>query len=265
MQEILKRHTEKYLSRFPRIYFCHVPKCAGVSLSDAIFEAIYPSIFKATRFAGYIDLKASRQCETLLGTDMMTAREIQLTTQLSNPHQRFTTGHCIARPEVVSHFCNDWHFLTILRQPTERFISEYVYNRFKQSDWQKSELAIEQYLESDRAYSSATTYARYFSGFSRSNEIFDHAEETVRRAVANLRHFSVCGTLEHIDAWQTAFKQRFSTRIRVKSKNMTPDREASLAIINNPGVMTRITELSRVDQAIYDQVVSTCRQDSRIA
>ena len=50
MQEILKQQSEKYLARYPKIFFCHVPKCAGVSLSNAIYQAVYPSLLKATRF-----------------------------------------------------------------------------------------------------------------------------------------------------------------------------------------------------------------------
>lgn len=98
MQEMLKGSLENYLKRFPRIFFCHVPKCAGVSLSNAIYRAVYPAYLKATRYTGHISLPGSRHCESLLGIDMMTAREAQLIFQLSTPSQLFTTGHCVARP-----------------------------------------------------------------------------------------------------------------------------------------------------------------------
>ncbi|MBT82621.1 MAG: hypothetical protein CL587_19795 [Alteromonadaceae bacterium] len=254
MQEILKQQSEKYLARYPKIFFCHVPKCAGVSLSNAIYQSVYPSLLKATRFTGHIDLRASRECEKLLGVDMMTARETQLTFQLSSKHQVFTTGHCVARPEVVSNFYKDWHFLTILRKPADRFISEYVYNRFKESEWQKNETDIEEYLQSEKALNSAVTYARYFSGYRNAADIMANADDVIAKAVANLRHFSVYGTLEQMDKWQEDFNQRFSSRINIASKNTSPNRGASSAITSNPKLMGVITELNRVDQAIYDAV-----------
>ena len=256
MQEILKQQSEKYLARYPKIFFCHVPKCAGVSLSNAIYQAVYPSLLKATRFTGHIDLKASRVCEELLGVDMMTARETQLTFQLSSKHQVFTTGHCVARPELVGNFYKDWHFLTILRKPVDRFISEYVYNRFKQSEWQKHEADIEEYLESDKALNSAVTYARYFSGYRDAREILANADDVVAKSVANLRHFSVFGTLEQMDRWQDDFNQRFKTRINISSKNTSPNRGASSAITSSESLMQQIAELNRIDQAIYDEVVN---------
>ena len=256
MQEILKQQSEKYLARYPKIFFCHVPKCAGVSLSNAIYQAVYPSLLKATRFTGHIDLRASRECEQLLGVDMMTARETQLTFQLSSKYQVFTTGHCVARPEVVSNFYKDWHFLTILRKPVDRFISEYVYNRFKESEWQKNETDIEEYLNSEKALSSAVTYARYFSGYRDAKEIWENADDVIAKSVANLRRFSVFGTLEQMDKWQEDFNQRFNTRINIASKNTSPNRGASSAITSSTELMSKIAELSRIDQAIYDEVVN---------
>ena len=254
MQEIFKQQSEKYLARFPKIFFCHVPKCAGVSLSNAIYKSVYPSFLKATRFTGHIDLRASRDCEKLLGVDMMTARETQLTFQLSNSRQVFTTGHCVARPEVVSHFYKDWHFLTILRKPVDRFVSEYVYNRFKESEWQKNETDIEDYLESEKALSSAVTYARYFSGYKTAAEIMANPEDAIAKSVANLRQFSVFGTLEQMDKWEDDFNNRFNTTIDVTSKNTSPNRSASTAITSKPELMDKIATLNHVDQAIYDAV-----------
>ena len=80
------------------------------------------------------------------------------------------------------------------------------------------------------------------------------SDDVIAKAVANLRHFSVYGTLEQMDKWQEDFNQRFSTRINIASKNTSPNRGASSAITSNPKLMGVITELNRVDQAIYDAV-----------
>lgn len=254
MQEMLKGSLENYLKRFPRIFFCHVPKCAGVSLSNAIYRAVYPAYLKATRYTGHISLPGSRHCESLLGIDMMTAREAQLIFQLSTPSQLFTTGHCVARPEVVSEFYKDWHFLTVLRNPVDRFISEYVYNRFKTSEWQKDDREIETYLDSDTALHSALTYARYFSGIQNVSELLADPEEAVARSVANLRRFSVIGTLDKMTKWEADFNQRFNSTLRMGNKNASPNQGASALITGNKEFMERIATISHIDMAIYEQV-----------
>ena len=78
----------------------------------------------------------------------------------------------------------------------------------------------------------------------------------IAKSVANLRHFSVFGTLEQMDKWQEDFNQRFNTRINIASKNTSPNRGASSAITSRTDLMSKIAELSRIDQAIYDEVVN---------
>ncbi|WP_338456707.1 hypothetical protein [uncultured Alteromonas sp.] len=97
MRNLIKHNAEKILKRYPKVFFCHIPKCAGVSLSNAIHASLYPSIFKATRISSHIDLKGSKITSQLLDIDMIMAREVQLAFHLSDNYKRFTTGHCRAR------------------------------------------------------------------------------------------------------------------------------------------------------------------------
>ncbi len=254
MQEMLKRQSENFLARYPRIFFCHVPKCAGVSLSKAIYASTYPLWLKATRYTGYIDLKSSQAAAELLNIDMMTARETQLVFQLNDPLMRYTNGHCVANPRVVSKYCKDWHFITILRDPVQRFISEFVYNRFKTSDWQKHEDDLEAYLASDKAVSSALTYSRYFSGIQDVELLKNNPEQTITRALSNLRQFSVCGTLENMADWQQKFNQTFKTKIDIASQNKSPNQQAYSDITSNASAMKKIEELCEVDYAIYHKI-----------
>lgn len=254
MQEILKQQTEKFLARYPKIFFCHVPKCAGVSLSKAIYSAVYPSMFKATRFTSHIDLTSSRISSDLLDMPMMTARECQLISQLSSPHMLYTNGHCIARPAVVNQFASQWYFLTILRDPVDRFISEFVYNKYKASQWQKHDEDIEQYVDSDKGISAGLTYARYFSGMNDAQQILADPQAAIDAAVANLRRFAVVGTLDDMPGWSARFNQRFGTKLHIANQNTSPNQGASAQITSDSAMMAAIAKRCEVDQAIYDQV-----------
>ena len=254
MQEILKQQSRKYLSRYPRIFFCHVPKCAGVSLSKAIYASVYPSVLKATKFTAHIDLKSSRSNAELLGIDMMTARECQLVSHLETPGMLYTNGHCIARPDVVSKYSPHWHFLTILRDPVDRFISEFVYNRYKESEWLKHNDDIDSYIDSPKGISAGVTYARYFSGITDSDAILADPETAVEAAVANLRRFAVAGTLDDMPGWIAQFNQRFKTKINIDSKNKSPNQHAFSDITNDAAIMTKIRQRCETDSQIYQQL-----------
>lgn len=170
----------------------------------------------------------------------------------------YTNGHCIARPSVVSKYYKDWHFLTILRDPIDRYISEYVYNRFKQSEWLKNDTDIEEYLTTPTGISAGMTYAKYFSGMT-VEQILADKQSAIDASVANLRQFAVAGTLDDMDGWKQKFDATFNTNIKVASKNKSPNQDASVNILNNPALMEQIRTLCEVDIAIYDQVKSVSK------
>ncbi|GFD89088.1 hypothetical protein KUL152_13140 [Tenacibaculum sp. KUL152] len=251
MQTYLKSKTQSFLNRYPKVFFCHVPKCAGVSLSNAIYDSLYPKLFKVTRFASSIDLKGSRISSELLGIDMMEARESQLITMLNNKHQKFATGHCRTRPEIVEKFGDEWDFVTILRDPVKRFVSEYVYNRYKQSDWLTHEDSIDAYLESERALISSTTYARFFSSYSSSSSVLNNEKDAIQSAVNNLKQYALVGTLEELAAWKHNFERNFNVQLKIQNKNSTPNDEESKKVYANEKVMAKIRDLVSVDDEIY--------------
>ena len=256
MRNLIKQNAESFLSRYPKVFFCHIPKCAGVSLSNAIHASLYPSIFKATRISSHIDLKASKISAQLLDIDMIMAREVQLAFHLSDKYKRFTTGHCRARPEIVDNFSDTWNFVTILRDPNKRFVSEFVYNKYKESDWMRHSDEIEDYLSSAAALHSATTYARYFSKYNNAEEIFANEDEAITSAISNLKSFAVSGTLEKLDEWQNKFNSHFQTRIKIDSKNSSPNKTESSNLYENKDIMSKIQNISRIDYAIYSSLVN---------
>ena len=255
MRQQIKKKVEKILESYPKVFFCHVPKCGGVSLSDAIYESLYPKKLKASRFTNNIDLKGSKVASEILNLDMMTVREAQLVNYLNSKGQVFITGHCRARPEVTSEFSKLWNFITILREPEKRFVSEYVYNRFKSSSWLKNDSEISEYLDTEKAKSSSTTYARFFSKFSTYEEIMANKNEAIDSAIINLENFASVGVLEDLESWQKQFNNKFGANIKVSSKNTTPNNDEAQKIYNNSAIMERIREFTKVDRTIYEAVL----------
>ncbi|WP_338456139.1 hypothetical protein [uncultured Alteromonas sp.] len=115
---------------------------------------------------------------------------------------------------------------------------------------------IEDYLSSSAALHSATTYARYFSKYSNAEDIFANEDEAISSAIENLSSFAVAGTLENLNDWQDKFNSHFQTRIKIDSKNSSPNKTVSTDLYNNKKIMDKIHEISRIDYAIYSSLVN---------
>jgi len=253
MKEKLKKRTLSFLERYPRVVFIHVPKCAGVSVYSSIYSALYPSFFKTTPLTEIIDLKNSKKCEELLDIDMMKSREVIMVNYLNNPFKRFVTGHCYAAPKVVDAFYAQWDFLTVLRDPVDRFISEYVYNRFKKSDWVKVNMDVEEYLTTDVASAQGMTLTRYFSGMTNQQLLVTEQQKVVELALSNLTKFKSVGFVDDLENWSHELSRLYNKKIPFKNKNASPNNTMFADIKNNSDLTQKIRQLCAVDIAIYDE------------
>src|SRR5919112_301361 len=124
LERLSQAAASAVLNRYPRIAFIHVPKSAGSSVRDSLYEAIYPAAMGFTRGYRKIGRRASHSAADLLCMETTSCSQTMLIEALSDPLARFVTGHVCASPNVVAEF-PEWKFVTILREPTARFISAY--------------------------------------------------------------------------------------------------------------------------------------------
>jgi hypothetical protein len=237
-------------SIIPKVFYCHVPKCAGSSISRAIRQQLFVG-FKGATFK--IDLRASHKSSQLSSMDAMRVREILLAYNLSNAQNYFGSGHVYCRPNVVEYYMNEWDFVTILRNPIDRWISEYVYSTYKDSDWQKNILPIDDYLASERGKVTGIEFIRYFS--SMPNDYVGNVEEFIDEAVENLRRFSVIGTIEDIERWRESFNKRFNTDLSIPRINTSPRVGVADRIRSDDSIMKKIEELCEPDLRVYQRIV----------
>lgn len=247
-REILHRNTDP-ATRLPRIFYCHVPKCAGAGLSAQIRERLYAD-FRVGMFN--IDLEASRESASLMGRDMMRLRQDILAYNLARDDNFFGTGHVYCPPRIVNHFRPRWHFVTLLRHPVDRWISEYVYNTYKPLDWAKNTLPLEQYLTTAKGRDTGISFLKYFSSVPDQHR-GDFAP-FIEEAAANLARFSLVGTVEHLGAWRRAFEERFGVSIQLPRTNTSPNREVARRMRADTSLMTRIERLCEPDLLLYQRM-----------
>lgn len=251
----LRREMREYLKNAPRIFFCHVPKCAGGSISAAIYdsysirERLFTSMFR-------INLRASDMAYKICSKDMMEVREVVLCYNLSLPTYTFGAGHCRCRPQLVQSYKDSWNFVTILRDPVVRWISEYVYNTYTDKTVPgrgNNELPLKDYIVSKKGKRSGIYFLRYFSSMPVGYD--GDVEEFVNEAIANLRQFRVVGTIERIEFWRQTFRQVFKRDITIPKVNTSPKPGIAEEISSNEALISQIRQLCEPDIRIYQNIV----------
>lgn len=234
----------------PRIYFCHIPKCAGSSIASAIWEQIYSS----AAVDGFgIEQVASQRASKALKISMMRTRETVLAYNLSIKSNYFGRGHSYCRPSLVEEFSNDWSFITILRHPVERWISEYVYNTHKHSSWVKNEVPLNEYLESKKGIATGQYLLRYFSNFS--GDVHVNPSIYVDEALDNLSRFSVVGILDNLDEWVFRMNRCFGVSLDIPKVNVSPKNDVAGYIRSDAKVIKKIEKLCKYDLDLYHRYI----------
>jgi len=243
-----------------RVYFCHVPKCGGTSASAALRNAVVKKVSKgrlliprrASKGSFLIPQEEGRRVSETLHLPMMRAREIYLSFQLANRQNVFGSGHCYCRPSIVEAFKQEWAFVTVLRNPVDRWVSQYVYNTFKTHTWGRNELPIEEYLRSPDGLKVGRRYLNYFSDYSEAPDSADPSHY-VAQAVSTLSYFRVVGALEMMPAWKDAVQTELRTQIHLPTLNASPCSEEQERICSDRKLMEKIANLCQPDIEIYEQ------------
>lgn len=242
---------QKPKSDLPKIFYCHVPKCAGTAISSDINNRLYKR-FQVGTFR--IVPEATLCPAKLFSIEMMRAREIILSYNLSNSNNYFGTGHVRCNPKFVNSFNNEWNFITILRDPIDRWISEYVYNTFKKDSWNKNTLPIDEYINSESAITTGISFVRYFS--SMPGNYNGNTNEFVEEAIENLKMFNIVGIIENIETFSRLFNQQFNTKLSIKKRNKSPNNQAFINIKSNKSILKKIELHCESDIKIYNHFFS---------
>lgn len=237
------------IDRHPRIAFIHIPKCAGSSVCESLYEAIYPAPLAALRFYRKIDLSASRSAAELLGMDAATCSQAVLIHALSDPMARFVTGHVRAHPDVVERF-SEWKFVTVLREPTARFISAYVFHRYNRSLAAKVDCDFTDFLETERARFAGRIATLYFSGMSE-HEVEASPEAAIAAAIQNLERFFSVGFVEDLQNWAMTIGHALGCKVRVPRTNASPKPDVWAELERSAELRRRVEALCEVDRRLY--------------
>jgi hypothetical protein len=236
----------------PKICFIHVPKCGGSSVARGIAES-YSYSERLIVPNWRISLRASQTAATLLGRSMMDVRETVLAYKLAEARAKFVTGHIACRPTTREAFEHEWRFVTVLRDPVSRWISEFVYNTYGAQAWARNTLPLDEYVEAPIGAATARRYIEYFSTWRPGEAVEPHH---IDNAVANLKRFAAIGVLEGLQAFAATLERILGRTVRIPQVNASPKRSSAADIMQQANVVARIRQLCAPDIAVYELVTS---------
>lgn len=204
----------------------------------------------------YLHAAASGRASQAISTSVPDLRENVLAYVLAEGKHKFVVGHVRCRPQLTEAFRRDWHFITVLRDPVERWISNYVYDRYKTTDWAATELPIEEYVDSETGRLSGMTYLLYFSNAPADPSISD-CERYIDEAEANLQTFDLVGRTDNLTQFAAAFGDVFGKPLVMGMKNRTPNQQVKVEIRGDAALMERIREVCRPDIELYSRLSDT--------
>jgi len=249
----VRRARDKRAENVTKICFAHVPKCAGSTVVDAISRQVSFTDKLLSGSFGVNDQACIKAAQAFSEPKREVRKRI-VAYALAEGKHRVISGHFHCSPGLVETFKQDWRFVTVLRNPVDRWVSAYVYDRFKTAERAKAEGEVEAYLASERGRYSGMTYLSYFSDIPKDPSFSDY-QPFVAQAEANLKNFALVGLFDQMPQFAADFRKVSGRPLEIGHTNKTPKQSAKVEITGNEKLMEKIAEVCRPDLELYDKVV----------
>lgn len=240
-----------------KIAFIHIPKCAGTSVVKSIRETYFPRhqrmLSMLSRRGAYravtIGAQTSVEAAEALGENLQASRSVLLYYVLRDSSVAYVSGHVPFSEPIGRVFAGQWNFITILRNPVERFFSEYFYNRFKPEDHFRVEAELDEFLETPEAVRLSSQLVNFLTG---RRDVYQRpTREEVALAVSNLQMLAVVGTTEDMPGFAESMELRFGARLRLRHVNRNPAPPELMRQTNDPAFRARVEVLTAGDSEVY--------------
>lgn len=259
LRAILKRIAECWYGNIKeKMCFFHIPKCGGASIDYAIRKH-YPfsnvrvtseASFKATNIMYQLNESEADEFEMVLQF-----RE-NLLVYFMSQNVPFISGHFSFSDKAYQHFSDTYKYITILRDPVKRWISQYFFDRYRtHGSSRRIDVDLPTFIYSKRGGSHGYQYVQMIGGLYPSDDYT--SQQTIERAKENLHKFEIVGCLEHLEDFLDQFEHRFGVKLKVPKKNPNPKPQAYIQSMITKEIEEQIIEICQPDLEVYQYAVET--------
>ena len=204
-------------------------------------------------FYARLNSKAASQASADLGMENYRYRRELLAYFLAEDECPLIFGHYPFSEALHAKYSEEWKFVTLVRDPVQRWYSEYNWNRFKDHAYGKTDLDVEAYLEGAQGRKDARSYVNFFTEADDPSARAQEAEAA--RAIAALEKFAVVGVLKDLPRFSEDLGKVFGRKPLFFKRNKSPASEEQ-KVTPDPDSDFHKTLLEHLaaDIAIYEHV-----------
>ena len=232
-----------------RIVFHHVPKCGGTSVGRSLRRAYILSQGTVTPDASMKAFDAAREDRAHVSSgDVSELREMMLLYMLYTD-TRCVSAHIPFSEAAYKRFSGRYVFVTLLRDPVDRFISNYYWSHQHPGGVGHIAEPFEEFLLTERARHLGSTYVRYFCGEPAQQFTAKHVDAAIR----NLHHMECVGFLDEIGRFESALRQLTGKRLKIGRENVGNTGAKRDAILSG-SMRHKVLAACSFDREIWDAV-----------
>lgn len=237
-----------------RVVFVHVAKCGGTSVARALRWRYLPSQATINPESSYKAVQSVSYGKD--AADMIVeaeARRRYLLAYLMHEDVRCIAAHVHFDEGLHRAFANRYRFITLLREPEARFLSHYNWSAAHPDGHFSVPDSFDTFLSSWQAQMLGAEYASVFSGVAERERM--RSDETIARAIENLKSFDHVGRLDALDDFERAVRALLGVRVRFGHENPTRAEWKPIKLRDlTESQRARVEEICAPDRAVWNGI-----------